>query len=98
MNLVTSIKTCLCKYATFTGRAVRSEFWWFALLYAVIGMIPKVGYYLTLAILIPYIAVAVRRLHDSNHCGWWILCPLYNIYLLIIKGDSGSNKYGEESK
>ena len=48
-----------------------------------------------LILLIPYLAVGVRRLHDTNHSGWWILCPIYNIILLATKGDEYQNEYGE---
>lgn len=95
MTFVDSIKTCFNKYATFEGRAKRSEFWWFWLVCFVAGCIPVIGWIASLGTLIPIIAVGVRRLHDTNHCGWWLLCPIYNIVLLATIGDSGANDYGE---
>ena len=95
MTFVDSIKTCFNKYATFEGRAKRSEFWWFWLACFVVGYIPVIGWIASLGALIPIIAVGVRRLHDTNHCGWWLLCPIYNIILLATIGDSGANDYGE---
>lgn len=95
MTFVDSIKTCFNKYATFEGRAKRSEFWWFWLACFVVGYIPVINIIAGLGTLIPIIAVGVRRLHDTNHCGWWLLCPIYNIVLLATIGDSGANDYGE---
>lgn len=78
MNFTESIKTVLFqKYATFNGRASRSEYWWFALfifLTGFIGFLNEVlNVIISLLILIPSIAVAVRRLHDTNHSGWHLL-------------------------
>ncbi|MCD8237133.1 MAG: DUF805 domain-containing protein [Prevotellaceae bacterium] len=95
MTFVDSIKTCFNKYATFEGRAKRSEYWWFWLASFVVAYIPFIGWLASLAALIPMIAVGVRRLHDTNHCGWWLLCPIYNIVLLATIGDSGANDYGD---
>lgn len=96
MTFTDSIKTCFNKYATFEGRAKRSEYWWFWLLTFVIGYIPIVGWIASLACIVPIIAVGVRRLHDTNHCGWWILCPIYNIVLLATDTVAGPNEYGPE--
>jgi len=51
-----------------------------------------------LGLLIPSIAVGVRRLHDSNKSGWWLLLPLYNLYLLTRPGTVGENFYGPDPK
>ena len=82
----------LKKYADFSGRAPRAEFWWFYLLLLVTiviaaiidsiigskvlgpyGIVACLAY---LALLLPYIAVAVRRLHDTNRTGWWMAPPI----------------------
>lgn len=96
MNLTDSVKTCFSKYATFEGRAKRSEYWWFWLTSFVLVYVPFVGFIYSLAAFIPTIAVGVRRLHDTGHCGWWLLCPIYNLVLLATKGNSGTNEYGSE--
>lgn len=96
MNLTDSVKSCFSKYATFEGRAKRSEYWWFWLTSFVLAYVPFVGFIYSLAALIPTIAVGVRRLHDTGHCGWWLLCPIYNLVLLATEGNSGSNEYGNE--
>ena len=81
MRYSDSVSICLRKYATLDGRASRSEYWWFALfafaassLAGTIG--PKFAIVVSLAILPPAIAVSVRRLHDTNHRGWFLLLLL----------------------
>lgn len=88
MTFGESITTCLSKYATFTGRASRSEYWWFYLFNLLVSIAASifdaiafssqpVTYFLaTLALIIPNIAVVARRLHDSERSGWWMLIPL----------------------
>ncbi|MBN3787541.1 DUF805 domain-containing protein [Burkholderia sp. Ac-20353] len=52
----------------------------------------------SLAILIPSIAVGVRRMHDTDHSGWWLLCPIVNLVYLCIRGTSGNNRFGDDPK
>ncbi len=111
MSFSDSIKICFAKYANFSGRATRSEYWWFYLFFIVgyavffilsglsdIFVIPLVLF--TLAILLPSLAAAVRRLHDFNKSGWFLLIsiiPLVNLlllYYLVQPGDVGDNQYG----
>ena len=76
----------LRKYATFSGRAPRSEYWWFYLLTVLVqGFAATVdnvsgseyaGYAIALALALPWTAVYVRRLHDLDRSGWWTLAPL----------------------
>jgi len=47
-----------------------------------------------LAVFIPHMAVAVRRMHDSDRSGWWLLLPIVNLVFLCLAGDKESNKYG----
>jgi uncharacterized membrane protein YhaH (DUF805 family) len=99
------------KYADFDGRARRSEYWYFFLcnLIAQYGL----GYILgllsitiaggftviySLALLVPSIAVAIRRMHDVGKSGWYILIPIYNIILLCTDSNPGSNEYGPNPK
>lgn len=75
----------LKKYATFSGRAPRAEYWWFYLAYILLAVLLQIlssihalfgllGI-LYLALIIPMLAVGVRRLHDINRTGWWLLAP-----------------------
>lgn len=95
MTFQDSVKTCFQKYATFNGRASRSEYWWFWLVCMVAGYIPYVGIFISLATLLPVIAAGVRRLHDTGHCGWWIIVPIVNLVFLATKGQKFVNEYGE---
>ena len=83
MDPVTAVKTCLKKYFDFKGRARRSEFWWFVLFVIIVssvltffsGLVPAIGYVgmaFSLAMFIPQLSALTRRLHDTNHRGWWI--------------------------
>jgi uncharacterized membrane protein YhaH (DUF805 family) len=111
----------LKKYAVFDGRARRKEYWMFSLVNMIIGFVlgliegfagggvsdgPGVlGTIYTLAVFIPAIAVAVRRLHDTDRSGWWLLIgliPLIGIIALIVfmvlDSEPGDNQYGPNPK
>ena len=108
MGFVEAIKACFGKYATFEGRARRSEYWYFGLFGFVVGLvlgwIPVVGMLISLAFLLPSIAVGVRRLHDVGKSGWWYLLvfvPIANlvlIYFYILDSQAGTNEYGPNPK
>lgn len=93
------------RYATFSGRASRAEYWWYFLasflVGMVLGMIPLVGWLLSLAFIIPGLAVCVRRLHDAGHSGWCVLLSLIplvgGIILLVflLQASAPANKWGE---
>jgi len=92
MNFQESIRVCFTKYAEFNGRAGRPEYWWFFLFVVLAGlaasMISNVlSAVFTLATLLPSIAVATRRLHDTNRSGWWqLIClvPVVGIIVLLV--------------
>jgi len=113
MGIREAIASGFVNYATFKGSAAPSEFWFWqlflllaaiavALLEAAIGADNDVIASLWgLATLLPGIAVAVRRLHDTDMSGWWLLLffvPLIGIVMLIIwwigEGTSGYNRFG----
>ena len=103
-------------YATFSGRATRAEHWWFALfvvigrlVLGVIGALASLPGVLdavfSIVTLIPALAVGVRRLHDINRTGWWLLLwpvPVFGWIVLIVwaikRGDKGPNKYGPDPR
>lgn len=98
----------LHNYATFSGRARRSEYWYFFLFNVIIafvlgfigGLIDMtfLGNIYSLAVLIPGIAVGVRRMHDVGKSGWFLLIPIYNLILAFTEGEKGSNQYGADPK
>ena len=98
----------LQNYATFTGRARRSEFWFFYLFNLIINfgltfvdILFGTGVLSTiyiLAVLIPSIAVSVRRMHDVGKSGWFYLIPIYNLILALTEGERQTNIYGEDPK
>jgi len=78
MNFQDAIKTCFQKYANFNGNAGRPEYWWFALFIFVVSLIlgaisSVLSGIFSLAVLLPGIAAATRRLHDTGRSGWWQL-------------------------
>jgi len=108
----------LKKYTLFTGRARRSEYWYFVLVNLVIalvlGMVDGVlrrmvgmgplGMLYGLAVLVPSIAVAIRRLHDTDRSGWWVLLGLVPIVGLVLiwflaqDTMASTNRYGQNPK
>ncbi|MFZ2207894.1 MAG: DUF805 domain-containing protein, partial [Porticoccaceae bacterium] len=104
----------LKKYAVFTGRARRKEYWMFFLFNIIVAfVIGFVGGILqellhvnmafisvsyTLAIVIPSISVAVRRMHDTGHSGWWVIVPIANIIFLFVNGEPQENRFGPDPK
>ncbi len=102
----------LKKYAVFSGRARRKEYWMFVLFNVIISIVlfaidvvagtQGILYLLyNLAVLVPAIAVAIRRLHDTDKSGWWILIGLVPIVggiwllvLMVLDSKPGQNQYG----
>ena len=113
MSFTTAISTCFRKYATFSGRARRSEFWFFWLFCTIVttvlslifgdsALIPTL---FSLATLIPSWSAAWRRMHDIGKCGAWsliIFVPIVGIILWLIwfcrDSQAGSNTYGPNPK
>ena len=98
MEFKESIATCFGKYADFKGRATRSEYWWFWLFSALVtyaGFLidETLGTLIQLGLLLPSIAVGVRRMHDMGNSGWFLLIPIYNIILLCTPSKYNGNKY-----
>ena len=90
MTFGESIRTCFSKYATFEGRASRSEYWWFFLFNFLVslgcGMISDtLSGLFSLAVLLPSLAVGVRRLHDIDKSGWFLLVWLIPLVGWIIQ-------------
>ena len=132
MSLGESLTSVFNKYATFTGRARRSEYWWFSICYYVIvfvlniasmgmlvgvmsgemsyndptfSMFQTMSVILGLGLLLPSLAVTVRRFHDIGKSGWnilWAAIPLIGAIIVLVwmcqDSDVVANKYGESPK
>ena len=118
MTFSESISSCSENYAVFSGRAPRSEYWWFAVLIAAIGVIaamadavvfgagsgvPVFGLFAAVALLVPSLAVSVRRLHDTDRSAWWLLIavvPVVGAVMLFVwfctRGSEGANGHGSD--
>lgn len=98
----------LKKYAQFSGRARRSEFWYFHLFSLIISLVlvgigfaikfPFLSNIYSLVVLLPSLAVGVRRMHDVGKSGWFLLIPIYSLILACTDGEPVSNKYGSDPK
>lgn len=111
MSFGEAISDGFAKYAQFSGRSSRSAYWWWTLFYvlviigaSIVDAVIEAPILATLAwlgLFIPNLAVLVRRLHDTDHSGWWVLIgliPLIGAIVLIVFActDSGPpNEYGE---
>jgi uncharacterized membrane protein YhaH (DUF805 family) len=105
----------LKKYAVFSGRARRKEYWMYTLFVSIIYIVlaivavaakqPLIAAVFYLAIILPSLAVTVRRLHDTGRTGWWVLIgivPLVGAVVMLVflcsDSESGQNKYGPNPK
>ncbi|HTC08992.1 MAG TPA: DUF805 domain-containing protein [Acetobacteraceae bacterium] len=97
MSFGQAVSACFGKYVTFSGRAIRSEYWYWALFLLIVGLILgaidwTLPYHFLLAFfdlatILPGLAVMVRRLHDLDRSGWWwliLFVPLVGPILLIV--------------
>ena len=111
MDIMQSVKTVLNNYAQFDGRSGRAEFWWWALAYfigaIVVGLIAGIinlsflSWIYTLALIVPSVAVSIRRFHDIGKEAWWtilLFIPIVGLIVALIfltKPSDGPNQYGE---
>jgi uncharacterized membrane protein YhaH (DUF805 family) len=104
MNPIEAIGSGFGQYANFSGRARRSEYWWFIgfvyLSLICLSLIPILGALFYMAVFLPFLAVTARRLHDTNRSGWWMLIggiPLVGLALLVfllLPSERLTNEYG----
>ena len=122
MGFGDAVRSAFNKYATFEGRAARSEYWWFGLFIVIVSVVLSyidmgilhttyamgtsqagiLSGIFSLAMLLPALGVAVRRLHDVDRSGWWLLIGLTGIgglvllYWYVTRGTVGPNSYGPD--
>ena len=117
MGIQEAVSTCFAKYAGFEGRASRSEYWFWALFVFLVAVVLTLvggialgwesggsgllaGIFILVTIL-PGLAVTIRRLHDTDHSGWWffiqlvpVIGGLWFLYFMVIGGTPGPNRFG----
>ncbi|GHU04863.1 membrane protein [Alphaproteobacteria bacterium] len=114
MDFKTAVMTCLkLKYMDFNGRAQRSEYWFYSLFAVIVSVVTSgidaalgtffVNLIASLALLLPGLGVSVRRLHDLEKSGWWLLIALIPVigallllYWCIQRGTVGPNRFGDD--
>ena|SRR5262249_2262213 len=113
MGFGEAIQTGFSKYVNFSDRAIRSEYWFWGLFVFICACVTQVidlliGFPITylifvLATLVPNFAVSVRRLHDLDRTGWWLLLfliPLIGAIILLVwfcmRGTVGANRFGDD--
>jgi len=119
MGFADAVKAFFSNYVKFDGRSRRSEYWWpqlFIFLVSLVigvltgilgetigGLFAIIALVFQLAVLIPTISVSVRRLHDHDKSGWWLLIALvpivgalYLLFLFVTRGTSGPNRFGAD--
>jgi uncharacterized membrane protein YhaH (DUF805 family) len=112
MNFVDAIKSGFDNYVGFSGRAARSEYWFWTLFVIVANVIAAIvdallglGFIeaiVSLGLFLPGIAVSIRRLHDIDRTGWWLLIAFTGVGLIVllvfdcIKGTTGPNRFGPD--
>ena len=112
MSFTEAIRDAFSKYVTFRGRSSRSAYWWFYL-FGVLAVLAALAidtaldtggvvYVLVaLVLLLPNLAVSIRRLHDAGHSGWWMLIalvPLIGFIVLLVftlQGSQPPNRWGQ---
>ena len=111
MTFGEAVRSGFDHYAKFDGRASRRAFWWWVLFVFLVGIAaniidlaidaPVFTALVGLALLLPNLSVSIRRLHDTDRTGWWILIyliPLIGLIVLLVfylqQGDSGENRFG----
>jgi uncharacterized membrane protein YhaH (DUF805 family) len=125
MNFVEAVRAGFNNYANFSGRAMRSEYWWWVVFVWIAGFVANIidsalgwrvyettvngiqqgsgpiAAIVGLALLIPGLAVAVRRLHDTSRSGWWLLLVIIPvigwivlIFFFATSGTPGANRFG----
>ncbi len=115
MGFTEAIRSGFSNYVNFSGRAPRSEYWYWALFAFLVsigadiidfilfqGANTPISYLVSLALLLPGVAVSVRRLHDIDRTGWWLLIvfTVIGIFVLLywdcVKGTTGPNRFGDD--
>jgi len=109
IGFLEAVKMFFARYTDFRGRSRRSEYWWVCLFNTIVGgiigaILPDFAWIWSLVILVPTLALCVRRLHDVGKSGWfylWVLLPLAGIIIILIqflKDSTPDNQWGPNPK
>ena len=99
MSFGSAIRSGFANYANFKGRASRREYWWWALFTVIVQLVgssihENLGNATSIALLLPSVAVAARRMHDTDRRGWWMLVPIANLVFALQKSQPVENRFG----
>jgi len=117
MDFSEAIRNGFRNYGSATGRASRSEFWYWVIFSSLCGAAGNVvdlaifhdidsglvAPLISLALLLPDVAVSIRRLHDRDRSGWWLLIGLTGVGLIVLlvwdcmRGTLGTNRFGPDT-
>ena len=109
ISFVEAVKLFFTRYTDFKGRSRRSEYWWASLATTIISgvlssVIPNFAWIWTLVILVPSVAICLRRLHDIGKSGWWYLINLIPVIgqiiflIFMLKDSAADNQWGPNPK
>jgi len=99
MPIVNAVKIGFLNYVNFRTRARRADFWWW-FLFIIIGELilggisSDLGNIFGLVTILPHIMFGIRRMHDTNRSGWWMLLPIVNLVFWAQAGTEGENRFG----
>ena len=119
MNILEAVSSGFRNYVNFSGRSVRSEYWYWALFATIVvgvfgvideklypgaqmGAFSVVNIIVVLGLILPSLALSVRRLHDIDRTGWWVLLNLtaigglVTLYWALLAGTHGPNRFGPD--
>ena len=99
MNFQTAIKSGFQNYANFKGRASRSAYWFWSLFNVIAtlfssAIFSSLGTLVSIAMIIPSIAIGWRRMHDTGRAGWWSIIPIVGFIFALQQSDPNMNEYG----
>lgn len=98
MQFLHATRLGFLNYVNFRDRSSRSSYWYWTLFTLIVNLATvrsdALSTMASIVLILPSISVAIRRMHDTNRSGWWMLVPIYNIVLACQPGDAGENRFG----
>lgn len=99
MPIVIAVKTGFLNYINFRTRARREDFWWW-FLFIIAGELilnfisDDIANVFAFVTVVPHVMYGIRRMHDTNRSGWWLLLPIVNLVFWAQPGTDGENRFG----